>query len=175
MAEGLVHESMNMASVLELPVVFVCENNLYGEMTPATEQHHLEGFEARGEVYDMPAERVDGMSVTEVYQATATAVNRVRDGDGPALIICDTYRYQGHYEGDPEVYRTEDEVEEWKDADPIDGFEEHILAEQLLDQDDIDEIEADATDRVDEAVSFARESDLPDPDTAYEGVYTEMI
>jgi pyruvate dehydrogenase E1 component alpha subunit len=107
MAEGQVHEAMNLAGVRDLPVVFVCENNQYGEMTPADEQHHTEGFLARGDVYGMPSEAVDGMDVRDVYDATSRAVERARAGEGPSLLVCETYRYRGHYEGDPTTYRTD--------------------------------------------------------------------
>lgn len=175
MAEGPVHEAMNLAGVQELPVVFICENNQYGEMTPAKDQHHVEGFEARGDVYDMPAETVDGMSVQEVYEATSEAVERARNGEGPSLLVCETYRYRGHYEGDPMSYRTDEEVEEWKARDPIESLESSLVDEGHLNESDVEEMRAEASEQVDEAVEFARESDFPDEETAFEGVYTEEI
>ncbi|WP_436347134.1 thiamine pyrophosphate-dependent dehydrogenase E1 component subunit alpha [Natronorubrum sp. FCH18a] len=175
MAEGPVHESMNLAGVRDLPVVFICENNQYGEMTPAEDQHHVEGFEARGDVYDMPAETVDGMSVQEVYMATAEAVKRARNGEGPSLVVCETYRYRGHYEGDPMNYRTDDEVSEWKKRDPIDSLESSLVEEGFLDESDVEAMRDDASDRIDGAVEFARESEFPAEETAFEDVYTEDI
>lgn len=175
MAEGPVHEAMNLAGVKDLPVVFVCENNQYGEMTPAEEQHHVEGFQARGDVYDMPAEVVDGMSVQEVYETTSAAVERARDGEGPSLLLCETYRYRGHYEGDPTTYRTDDEVEEWRERDPIHTLEQRLVEAGHLDESDVEAMRAAASDRIDEAVEFARESDYPDEETAFEGVYSEEL
>jgi TPP-dependent pyruvate/acetoin dehydrogenase alpha subunit len=175
MAEGQVHEAMNLAGVLDLPVVFICENNQYGEMTPAEEQHHVEGFEARGEVYDMPAETVDGMSVDSVYKSTKDAVERARAGEGPSLLICETYRYRGHYEGDPMAYRTEEELEEWQQRDPIDTLETSLLDSGAVEASAVEAMYETASERIDEAVEFARDSDYPDPETAFEDVYTEEI
>lgn len=175
MAEGVVHESMNLAGVRDLPVVFICENNQYGEMTPAEDQHNVDGFEARGEAYGMPAETVDGMSVHEVYEATAEAVERARNGGGPSLIICETYRYHGHYEGDPMTYRTEEEVEQWRERDPITTLEKSLVENDNLDESDVEEMRAVASERINEAVEFARDSDYPDEKAAFEGIYTEEI
>ena len=175
LAEGVVHESLNLAGVRDLPVVFICENNQYGEMTPVDEQHHVEGFEARGDVYDMPAETVDGMSVQPVYDATADAVDRARNGEGPSLVICETYRYHGHYEGDPMTYRTDEEVEQWREQDPIDSLESSLIEVGHLDEDDVAGMREDSKDRIDAAVEFARESDFPAENTAFEDVYSEEI
>ncbi len=174
-AEGQVHEAMNLAGVRDLPVVFVCENNQYGEMTPASAQHHLDGFDHRGDPYGMPTDRIDGMSVQEVYEATSTAVDRARSGAGPSILVCETYRYRGHYEGDPTTYRTEDEVQEWQDRDPIDTLEERLVEAGHLTADEIDALRDRATERIDEAVAFARDSEYPDPETASNDVYTELI
>lgn len=175
MAEGQVHESMNLAGVQDLPVVFICENNQYGEMTAATEQHHVEGFESRGETYGMPTEMVDGMSIEEVYEATTEAVERARGGDGPSLLVCETYRYRGHYEGDPMVYRTDEEVEEWQERDPIDALEASLVDAGHLGETDVEQMREDATECIDEAIEFARESDFPDSESAFDDVYSEVI
>jgi pyruvate dehydrogenase E1 component alpha subunit len=175
MAEGQVHEAMNLAGVRDLPVIFVCENNGYGEMTPAEEQHHVEGFLGRGDVYGMPAEEVDGMDVREVYDATSRAVERARAGEGPSLLVCETYRYRGHYEGDPTRYRTDEEVERWQERDPIGTLSADLVEAGELSEDGIESMREDARERVDEAVEFARESDLPEPETAFEGVYAEDL
>lgn len=107
MAEGQVHEAMNLAGVMNLPVVFICENNQNGDTTPAEDQHHVGGFESRGETYGMPTETVDGISAQDVYEATTEATARARNGDGPSLLVCETYRCRGHHEADPMTYRTE--------------------------------------------------------------------
>ncbi|MFC6838358.1 thiamine pyrophosphate-dependent dehydrogenase E1 component subunit alpha [Halomarina ordinaria] len=175
MAEGSVHEAMNLAGVLDLPVVFICENNQYGEMTPAANQHHVDGFATRGETYGMPTEMVDGMVVQDVYEATAEAVERARSGDGPSLLVCETYRYHGHYEGDPTRYRTDEELEQWQARDPIESLETTLLDAGTVDEDNVEAMREGATDRIDEAVEFARESTFPAEETAFEGVYTEEL
>ena len=175
MAEGQVHEAMNMAGVKDLPVVFVCENNQYGEMTPAEEQHHVEAFEQRGEMYGMPSEEVDGMDADAVYEAVTDGVDRARNGKGPSFVVCDTYRYRGHYEGDQGEYRDEDELEHWRSKDPISTLSDRLIEESLVNEDDVEQMEADAEAEIDEAVEFARESDMPDPETAFEDVYTEEL
>lgn len=175
MAEGPVHESMNLAGVNDLPVVFICENNQYGEMTPAEEQHYTEGFQARGKTYGMPAKTVDGMSVRAVYDATSTAIERARNDEGPSLLICETYRYHGHYEGDPTTYRTDEEVEEWQERDPIDTLEASLIEAGYLNEDGLEAMHADAEKRINEAVKFARDSDFPDEEAAFEGIYSEVI
>jgi pyruvate dehydrogenase E1 component alpha subunit len=175
MAEGQVHEAMNLAAVRDLPVVFVCEHNGYGEMTPAEEQHHVEGFLDRGDVYGMPSEGVDGMDVRAVYDATTRAVERARAGEGPSLLVCETYRYRGHYEGDPTTYRTDEEVERWQERDPIATLVDDLVGSGDLGEEEVEAMREAAEERVDEAVAFARESDLPDPETAFEGVYAEEL
>lgn len=175
MAQGTLHEAMNLAGVMQLPVIFICENNQYGEMTPAEEQHHVEGFETRGDVYNMPAERIDGMAVNEVYEAVSEAVDRARADQGPSLLICETYRYRGHYEGDTMDYRPEGELEEWREQDPIDTLAESLVNDDELNKRDIEMMYDDAEERIDEAVKFARNSDTPDPESASDGVYTEEL
>ncbi|MFC6942083.1 thiamine pyrophosphate-dependent dehydrogenase E1 component subunit alpha [Salinirubellus sp. GCM10025818] len=175
MAEGQVHEAMNLAGVRDLPVIFVCENNLYGEMTPAEEQHHVEGFASRGDVYGMPSETVDGMDVGEVYDATGRAVERARNGEGPSLLICETYRYRGHYEGDPTRYRTDEEVERWQERDPVSTLAADLVEVDGIDEEEVESMREDARERVEAAVEFARESEMPDPETAFEGVYAEDL
>jgi pyruvate dehydrogenase E1 component alpha subunit len=175
MAQGMVHESMNLASVMDLPVVFICENNQYAEMSSVEEQHHVEGFEARGDIYGIPAKTVDGMSVDKVYETTVEAVERAREGNGPSLLICETYRYRGHYEGDPMAYRSEEELEEWRKRDPIDTLAETLVEAGHLEEADVEDIRDRARNQIDEAVEYARESDYPDPETVTKDVYSEEI
>lgn len=175
MAQGQVHEAMNLAGVMELPVVFVCENNQYGEMTPAEKQHELDALEKRGETYGMPGERVDGMDVEAVHGAVESAVERARSGGGPSLVVCDTYRYRGHYEGDPEAYRDDEEVKRWRERDPVTTVSERLVGAGRLAEADVETLHEAAEAEVDEAVEFARESDAPDPESASEDVYTEEL
>lgn len=173
LAEGQVHEALNLAGVMDLPVVFICENNQYGEMTPAEDQHYVEGFENRGKIYGMPSEEIDGMDPETVYESVGTAVERARNGGGPSLIFCETYRYRGHYEGDPESYRDDREKEQWQKRDPIPMMEDRLRDEGVVDEAEIERIYEAAETEIDEAVAFARESDMPNPETASEDVYTE--
>lgn len=175
MAEGQVHEAMNMAGVMDLPVVFICENNQYGEMTPAEEQHHVEGFEKRGEIYGMPSEEIDGMDPDAVYDAVDHAVERARNDQGPSLIVCNTYRYRGHYEGDPEPYRDEEEVDAWREKDPVSTFAERLEDEGVLDDKTVATLFEQAESEIDDAVAFARDSEMPDAKSAFENVYTEEL
>jgi len=175
MSQGLTHESMNLAAVQSLPVVFVCENNLYGEMTPAEEQHEVDNLPDRGPAYGIPGERVDGMDVRSVYESVDAAVGRAVTGEGPSLVVCDTYRYRGHYEGDPEVYRDEDEVDEWRERDPIETFAADGVEAGDFTESDVEAAWDDAEERIDEAEAFARESDDPSPETAFESVYAEEL
>lgn len=175
MSQGVTHESMNLAAVQSLPVVFVCENNLYGEMTHAEEQHEVDALADRGPVYGMPGERIDGMDVLSVYESVEAAVGRAVAGEGPSLVVCDTYRYRGHYEGDPVVYRDEEEVDEWRERDPIETFAARGVERGDFTESDVEAAWDDAEERIDEAVAFARESDDPAPETAFEGVYTEEL
>lgn len=175
LAQGQVHEAMNLASVMDLPVVFLCENNQYGEMTPAGDQHPVELFDRRGEMYDMPSKSIDGMDVMAVYDAVEQAVERARAGGGPSFIVCETYRFRGHYEGDPEVYRTEEELESWRERDPIRIFSERLLDAGQVEETTIQQLHETAESEMDDAVSFARESDEPNPETAFHDVYSEEL
>ena len=122
------------------------------EMTPAEEQHHVEGFGSRGDVYGMPSETVDGMDVGEVYDAASRAVERAREGEGPSLLICETYRYRGHYEGDPTRYRTEEEVERWQERDPISTLAAAVVEADDIDENEVESMREDARERVEAAV-----------------------
>jgi TPP-dependent pyruvate/acetoin dehydrogenase alpha subunit len=137
--QGTFHEAINLASLWTLPVVFVCENNQYAEMTHVSE-HVAGSIVDLGEPYEVPARAVDGTDVEAVYTAAKEAVDGARAGDGPALIECDTYRWSGHYEGDPERYRSAEEVEERRATDPIRRLRERLSGD--LDEAELDAIEA---------------------------------
>jgi len=155
--EGAFHEGLNFAAVQRLPVVFVCENNLYGASTPFTRVSLLEDVAARAAAYGVPGRIVDGMDVLAVREATSEAVAAARAGDGPTLVECKTYRYVGHSRSDARGYRTREEEAEWKERDPI-----ARLRAQLSDADAV-RIEAEVEEELDEAVEFARNSPDPDP------------
>ncbi len=173
--EGEFHESMNLAALWKLPVIFLCENNRYAMGTSverALAQTEIWKF---GQTYGIPAERVDGMDVLAVREAVARAVTRARQQKTPSLLEADTYRYRGHSMRDPAgaVYRTKDEVEREKLRDPIVLFREKLLAAEVLSEADVRAIEKDVNDRVDEAVAFADASPEPPGESLFTDIYKE--
>jgi TPP-dependent pyruvate/acetoin dehydrogenase alpha subunit len=167
--EGAFHEGLNLAAVQRLPIVFVCENNLYGASTAYQQVSRVSDVAARAAAYGIPAEIVDGMDVLEVHRAAGEAVAVTRGGDGPVLLECKTYRFAGHSRGDARGYRARDEEAEWKERDPISR-----LAGALRNAGHADElatIEEGVDREIDDAVEFARASPAPDPETVLDGVY----
>ncbi len=171
--EGAFHEALNLAGLWRLPVIFFCENNLYGEGTPQAKQAPVADLAIRASSYAMPGVTVDGNDVLAVYEATKAAVERARAGGGPTLIEGKTYRQRGHYEGDPMVYRSKAEMDEWKQRDPVSGFRARLLAEAGVAEATVVTIEQAVQAVLDEAVAFAASSPKPAPETALEGVYGE--
>jgi pyruvate dehydrogenase E1 component alpha subunit len=169
--EGSFHEALNLAGLWKLPVIFFCENNLYGEGTPQNKQAPVADLAIRASSYAMPGVTVDGNDVLAVYEATLAAAARARGGDGPTLIEGKTYRQRGHYEGDPMVYRTKAEMEEWKGRDPILAFRARLLQGAGTPESDLSGIDAQVQALLDEAVAYAAASPRPSVETALEGVY----
>ncbi|RME85127.1 MAG: thiamine pyrophosphate-dependent dehydrogenase E1 component subunit alpha [Caldilineae bacterium] len=169
--EGAFHEAANLAGLWKLPVIFFCENNLYGEGTPQHKQAPIRDLAMRAEGYGFPGVIVDGNDVWAVYETTRAAVERARAGDGPTFIEGKTYRYRGHYEGDPMVYRDKEEIEAWKQRDPIDRWRQRLLTEYGVQPERLDAIVAEVRHQLDEAVAFAASSPEPPPEAALEGVY----
>ncbi len=163
--EGAFHEGLNFAAVQRLPVVFVCENNLYGASTPYARVSLVEDVAARAAAYGVPGRIVDGMDVLAVREATAEAVAAARAGRGPTLLECKTYRYVGHSRSDARGYRTREEEEAWKARDPI-----ARLRAQLAESDAVG-IEAAVEEELDDAVEFARNSPEPDPEGVEDDAY----
>ena len=170
---GAFHEAMNMAAVWNLPSIFVCENNAYAESTPQTYHQKIEDVAVRAVAYGMPSALVDGNDAGAVYQAAKEAVSRARAGDGPTLIETKTYRVRGHYEGDPEIYRTKEEVESWKEKCPIDRWR-MVLLDRGIPAETIEEIDARIDQELKEAIAFAEESPLPDPSEASSDIFTPL-
>ena len=171
---GAFHEATNMACALHLPVVFVCENNEYGEFTPRDKTMAITDIVDRAAGYGMPGVIVDGMDVVAVHEAAAAAVERARDGGGPSLIEAKTYRFYNHH-GVQNLglkYRTDDEVDEWKKRDPIFTFEDRMVDAGVATRDRIEEIWAELRADIEAAITFAEESPLPDPDQLLVDVYT---
>lgn len=170
--QGVLHESMNLASVWKLPVIFLCENNQYAESTPVEYALSTAHVADRAAGYDMPGVHVDGMDVFAVYDAAGEAVARARAGEGPTLLECLTYRYYGHTVFDnPLTYRTKEEEEHWRGRDPIKHFREAVLPQGEITAEELDQIDKEAEELMEEAIKFADESPLPDPLELYDDVY----
>ena len=170
--QGEFHESLNLASLWKLPVVFFLENNLYG-MGTHVERTHAGGKDIylAAEPYKIPAAQIDGMDLVAVREATTEALARVRDGSGPVFLEAMTYRFRGHSLADPEQYREQSEVTEWRGSDPIERFKELALGDGLLAEVEIGEISEEVEGAVKEAVQFAEDSPDPELDTIYDNVY----
>jgi acetoin:2,6-dichlorophenolindophenol oxidoreductase subunit alpha len=171
--QGVFFESMNLAQIWSLPVVFVCENNGYTEWT-ATEKLTAGRIADRGEPMGIPGTQVDGNDVVAVREAVERAVARARAGKGPSLIEARTYRWHGHNEGEEAFagdYRPEAEQQSWRDRDPVKAHAERLIAAGLLDQAGWDAIDAEEVAAVDDAVAFAKASPFPDPEEALDHLY----
>lgn len=169
--EGTFHESMNLASLWNLPVVFVCENNRYAQFTPVSAEQAVPNISRHADSYGMKGVQIDGNDAEVVYETTTTAVDAARTGAGPTLIECLTYRWRGHYEGDPERYRESEEVKTWKDKDPIGRLEERLRSAGHLNSYAISAWNTEVETRVADAIRYAEESAEPDVDTAIGDVY----
>jgi pyruvate dehydrogenase E1 component alpha subunit len=170
--EGNTHESMNMASAWRLPVVFLFENNQYAVSTHTTRS--MGGsMEKRAAGYDLPFVQVDGMDLEQVYFAAQDAIAHARAGKGPIVMQADTYRYEGHYYGDPMIYRTKEEIDSYRANDPIARVERILVERNIESEDHIEKIKADIQAEVDDAVSFAEASPQPAINSMFEDVYTE--
>jgi len=166
---GMFHEALNVAALWKLPIVFVCENNLYGLSVSMKKSSAVKDIAVRAKAYDIPGAVVDGMDVLAVWKATEKAVRRARDGRGPSLLECKTYRFLGHSRGDPPYgpYRTQEELETWKRRDPL----SLLIKRGGLTSNEVERIDKEVSEVVEEAVRFAAESPEPDVDVALEDIY----
>ncbi len=170
--QGVLHESMNLASVWKLPVIFCCENNGYAESTPVEYALSVANVSDRAVGYNMPGILVDGMDVFAVYDAAGQAVARARAGEGPSLLECKTYRFYGHTVFDnPLSYRTKEEEEHWRGRDPLKVFRETVIPLGEITAEELDQIDQEAAELMEEAIKFADESPVPAPNEIYEDVY----
>ncbi|MFP3303203.1 MAG: thiamine pyrophosphate-dependent dehydrogenase E1 component subunit alpha [Caldivirga sp.] len=168
------HEAINLAAIWKLPVIFVCENNLYQISLPYSKQQLITSVAERGKAYGIPGVSVDGQDVLAVYEATREAVERARRGEGPTLIEARTYRFRGHFEGDPQIYRSKEEVEWWmNNKDPIKIFEKYLLERGIATREELDAIWKRVSNEVEEAVKFAEESPYPSPEELYDDVFAK--
>jgi pyruvate dehydrogenase E1 component alpha subunit len=169
--QGAFHEALNLAAVWKLPVLFVCENNLYSEATPVEYAIKIKNVADRADAYGIPGVIVDGMDFFDVYEKVLQAVERARSGQGPTLLEAKTYRYFGHYEGDAMKYRAREEEQAYRDRDPITGFKRRVLTEGLLTAADCETIEQKAVVTVEIAVKAAEQAPLPSPEECLTDVY----
>lgn len=170
---GYFHEALNFASLWKVPVLFLIENNLYGMGTAVERASAIPELHRKADAYAIPNKRIDGMNVLEVYQEVRDAAARVRSGEGPWLLEAVTYRYRGHSMADPELYRDKDETEAWRHRDPIERFEDFLLARALLTESEAEDIRRRAAEAVQEAVEFANQSADPPVEEIYADVYDE--
>ncbi len=174
--EGTFHESLNIAAVWKLPVVFVCENNGFGEFTPMHTVTSVRDIAVRAKAYDMPGFTIDGNDVLEVFKYASEAVARAREGQGPTLIECKTYRWEGHVVGEQAIlgeyaYRTKDEVDSWKLKCPLIRFEKWCAESGKIDGAELKKIVAETEKELEEAIAFARSSELPAPEEVTDDVF----
>ncbi len=171
--QGAFHEALNLAMLYKTPVIFVIENNGYAMGTAVKRSSNVEDLSTLGESYDMPSFAVDGMNVEAVHEAVAEAAERARRGDGPTLLEMRTYRYKGHSMSDPQKYRTKEEVEEYKQRDPMEQVLATIKENNILTEEEIEEIVKGVKQKVTDAVKFAEESPWPDGQDAFKDVYIQ--
>ena len=171
--EGSFHEAANMASLYKLPLLFVCENNGYGEYTPQESHQAIVDVADRASGYGMPGVVVDGMDAIAVYESTHAAISRAKSGDGPTLLECKTYRFFDHVgvRGMGLSYRSDEELEEWQKRDPIHMYEARLQELGLLTADQASAVHAEIIDDVRKGIEFAESSPMPDPNTLLEDVY----
>lgn len=171
--QGAFHEALNLAMLYKTPVIFVIENNGYAMGTAVKRSSNVDDLSTLGESYDMPSFAVDGMNVEAVHEAVAEAAERARKGDGPTLLEMRTYRYKGHSMSDPQKYRTKEEVEEYKQRDPVEQVLGTIRDNKILTEEEIEAIIAKVKNQVNEAVKFAEDSPWPDGMDAFKDVYVQ--
>ncbi len=171
--QGILHETFNMAMLWKLPVVFICENNNYAMGTSVERTSNVPDIYKLADAYDMPGDKIDGMTAETVHDGVARAVKRARENGGPTLLEIKTYRYKGHSMSDPAKYRTKEEMEEYKLKDPLETTLATLKKDFGLSEEEIELINERVKGEVEEAVTFADESPFPDDDELYQDVYAE--
>ncbi len=168
---GYFHEALNLSKVWNLPVLWVCENNQYGMGTAVERASAVSDLRQKAEGYRIPNRWVDGMDVLQVRQAAEEAMEFVRQGNGPFFLEIETYRFRGHSMGDPERYRRPEEVKKWEANDPIGRYRNHLIAEGIATEQELDALDAQAEEETAEAVRFAESSPEPPPEALFQHVY----
>ena len=170
--QGTLHESLNLAAIWDLPVVFIAENNGYAESTPSTYHCSVENIADRAAAYNMPGVTVDGNDIFAVHEAAGEAIARARAGQGPTLLECKTYRFNGHFEGDAQTYKVPEENEKYQTTlDPIKLFRENVLARNAVAEDELQTIDERVQSAIDAAVAFAEDSPFPQAQETFTDVY----
>ncbi len=169
--QGAFHEAANLAAIWDLPVILVCENNVYAEFTDSRTMARVPSVAERAAAYGIAAVVVDGNDVEAVHRATLDAAERCRSGEGPVLIEAETYRWHGHYEGDAQPYKPEDESTAWRERDPLLRAGRLLVERGEADEDEHERVRREARERIDQAVEAARAADGPDPREAYADVF----
>lgn len=170
--QGIFHESLNLSAIWKLPVIFICENNLYGLTSPAEKMISVKDISVRAKSYNIHGKMVDGNDVITVFNTVKKAIERARKGAGPELIEAKTYRWEGHYVGDPCIYRTEKEVEEWKKKCPIKRLTDFLLSKKTIKPQILENIRAKVESEIQEAFNYARQSPEPELDELFKDVFT---
>jgi pyruvate dehydrogenase E1 component alpha subunit len=170
-AEGEFHEALNLAALWKTPTVFICENNLYGMGTALARAHAVQEIYRRAEAFNIPAERADGMDVLAMYDVARKAVAHARSGKGPYFIEAMTYRFRAHSMADPELYRTKEEVAQWRQRDPIPRLRTYMIEQGMANEEDFNAMDAVVERTVDESIRFAEESPEPPPEELWDHVY----
>src|SRR5690349_13123146 len=172
--QGMLHETFNLAMLWKLPVIFICENNNYAMGTSIERTSNVIDIYKLADAYEMPADTVDGMSAEAVHDAIGRAVKRGREKGGPTLLEIKTYRYKGHSISDPQKYRSKEEVEEYKDRDPIQALLKTIYDNKFASEEEISQINERVDKAVEESVKFAEESPWPNDDEVLKDVYVDQ-
>jgi pyruvate dehydrogenase E1 component alpha subunit len=172
--QGMLHETFNLAMLWKLPVVFICENNNYAMGTSVSRTSNITDIYKLADAYEMPADVIDGMSAEAVHEGVSRAVKRAREKGGPTLLEIKTYRYKGHSISDPQKYRTKEEVEEYKNQDPITALLKTIIDNKLATEEEINQINERVNKAVEESVKFAEESPWPSDDEVLKDVYVDQ-
>jgi pyruvate dehydrogenase E1 component alpha subunit len=173
---GPFHENINIAAVWKLPVVYVCENNQYAQWTPQKDVTLVTDIASMSPAYGIPGVQIDGMDILAVYEAAGEAIARARQGEGPTLVECKTYRFHGHNFGDPQLYRSREEIAEWADRrDPIKRLAAYMRSEGVLTEAQDQAMQHQVAEDIQAAVRFAEASPYPEPDELYKDVYSYML
>lgn len=173
--QGTFHESLNMAAIWKLPIIFVCENNNYGISMSQARHQAIKDVADRGAAYGIPGIAVDGNDVMAVNEAAAEAVARARKGQGPTLLECKTYRWRGHFEGDPANYKPKEEQEAWLKKDPIPRFTKFLKENNILTAEELAALDQQVQEEMAEAIRFAEESPSPTADAVVQDVYSDIV